>query len=130
MLCHGDAHTANLLVDNDDQVWLLDWDEAVLAPRERDLMFVLDGVLADRLVAPLEQSWFFDGSGAVEVDPALLAYYRCSWAVQDIAGFAGRVLDGDQSWTQERAEALTLFQSLLTPTGIVELALRSLHEVG
>ena len=34
------------------ELWLIDWDGAVLAPRERDLMFVVEGVLADALVGP------------------------------------------------------------------------------
>jgi spectinomycin phosphotransferase len=43
------------------ELWLLDWDGVVVAPRERDLMFVVDGVLADAPVTAEQQSWFFDG---------------------------------------------------------------------
>jgi spectinomycin phosphotransferase len=58
------------------ELWLLDCDGVVVAPRERDLMFVVDGVLADAPVTAEQQSWFFDGYGHHEIDPALLAYYR------------------------------------------------------
>ncbi|GAB3820385.1 phosphotransferase [Kribbella italica] len=38
VLCHTDFITLNLLVDSDDQLAaILDWDQAVLAPREHDL---------------------------------------------------------------------------------------------
>lgn len=48
VLCHGDPHVGNMLLEGDEKVWLIDWDDAVLAPRERDLMFVIGGVLAFR----------------------------------------------------------------------------------
>ncbi|MFI7701589.1 phosphotransferase family protein [Nonomuraea sp. NPDC049480] len=37
VLCHGDAHIFNTVLDQSGHVWLVDWDEAVLAPRERDV---------------------------------------------------------------------------------------------
>lgn len=122
VLCHGDAHTANVLIDPDGQVWLIDWDDAVLAPQERDLMFVVHGVLADAPVSDREQSWFFEGYGPAELDPVRLGYYRCSGALQDLGGFAAVVLDDRQHSSEERAHALTNFRSLLWPSGIVELA--------
>jgi spectinomycin phosphotransferase len=44
VLCHADLHSWNVLVDADQQLWLVDWDEAILAPKERDLMFVVGGI--------------------------------------------------------------------------------------
>ena len=70
VVCHGDPHLGNMLIGGDDRVWLIDWDDAVLAQRERDLMFVIGGVLAFAPVSPEEQSWFFDGYGAADLDPA------------------------------------------------------------
>jgi spectinomycin phosphotransferase len=37
VLCHGDLIGDNLLRDRDGGLWLVDWDGAALAPRERDL---------------------------------------------------------------------------------------------
>ena len=39
VLCHADLHAGNVLVGRDAAVTILDWDSAMLAPRERDLMF-------------------------------------------------------------------------------------------
>jgi len=33
--CHGDPHLGNLLIGADHDVWLIDWDDAFTAPRER-----------------------------------------------------------------------------------------------
>ncbi len=128
VLCHGDAHAHNLLVAGGG-LWLVDWDGAVLAPPERDLMFVVEGVLADALVGPAEQAGFFAGYGRREVDPAHLAYYRCAWALEDLAGFAQEILDDPARTGAQRARALRFFRSLLTPTGIVALAERALRDL-
>ena len=44
VLCHADLHAWNVLLDTDRQLWLVDWDETILAPKERDLMFVVGGI--------------------------------------------------------------------------------------
>jgi spectinomycin phosphotransferase len=41
VLCHADLHTWNVLVDAGQQPWIVGWDEAIVAPKERDLMFVV-----------------------------------------------------------------------------------------
>lgn len=127
VVCHGDAHTANVMLDDHGQGWLLDWDDVAYAPRERDLMFVLGGVLAHAPVSMQEQRWFFEGYGPAGIDPILLAYYRCSWALQDVADYATRILDQPAGPTPARSEALRLFRDVLSPTGIVNLALSSLY---
>lgn len=126
VLCHGDAHAGNVLVGDNGNVWLLDWDSSFLAPRERDLMFVIGGVLADTPVTVDEQSWFFDGYGQTEIDPTRLAYYQCSRALEDTVGWAAQVLN-PQVAQPERSEALDIFEGLLSPTGIVERACASLR---
>ena len=40
VVCHGDLHGGNVLVGAHDEIAIVDWDEPILAPKERDLMFV------------------------------------------------------------------------------------------
>jgi spectinomycin phosphotransferase len=120
-LCHGDLHTWNVLVDSDQQLWIVDWDEAVLAPRERDLMFVVGGIGAG-LVSPDDTRAFFQGYGRARVDPVLLAYYRCAWAVQDIAAFAEEAVLSPGLGSMSRRAALASFMGLFEPGNIVDLA--------
>ncbi len=130
VVCHGDAHIGNVVLGENGDVWLLDWDGVILAPRERDLMFVIGGVLTKAPVSAEEQQWFFEGYGGAEIDPIHLAYYHCSWAVQDLTDFAARVLDRSPQPSSVRGQALALFRDLLRPTGIVQRALNSLQELG
>ena len=37
VICHGDLHPLNLLIDEHDAAWLLDWTTATIAPKEMDI---------------------------------------------------------------------------------------------
>lgn len=131
VICHGDPHLGNLLVGRSSAVTLVDWDDAVLAPRERDLMFLIGGgVLAFAPVTGQQQSWFFEGYGAADLDPGRLAYYRCRRAVWDLADPAAQVLDADRWSTAQRAEALSTVRGVLSGTGLVRLAVGSATHPG
>lgn len=122
VVCHNDAHLGNILTAP-GRVWLIDWDDAVLAPPERDLLFVIDGIFASALVTPAEQAAFFAGYGKVAVDPDRLTYYRCTRALEDL-DWALSVLDVEGRGQGDRTEALEIIEGLLSPTGLVALALR------
>jgi spectinomycin phosphotransferase len=130
VICHGDPHLGNVLLGRDRRVWLIDWDDASLAPRERDLMFVIGGVIAAAPVSPQEQSLFFDGYGVVVVDPVRLAYYRCTRALDDLTYDAVQVVDVHRYAESERAIALTKVREQFSPSGLPRLALSTLREVG
>lgn len=123
VLCHGDAHLGNVLVSG-DELWLVDWDDAARAPREHDLMFVLDGVLFFAPVSSQEQAWFFEGYGDVDVDPARLAYDRCVRALEDLADPTNQILDVAGNSEHERTEALSILRGVLSPSGLVSVATR------
>jgi spectinomycin phosphotransferase len=120
VLCHGDLHTWNVLVDADRHLWIVDWDEAVLAPRERDLFFVVGGI-GHGLVGQHDTERFLQGYG---IDPRLLAYYRTAWAVQDIAAYGEEVLLTPALGQETRRAALEGFIDLFEPGNIVDLANR------
>ncbi len=120
VLCHADIHTNNVMLDADGQVWIVDWDETVLAPRERDLMFVIGG-----LVGPRQEELFFQGYGETSVDPLALAYYRYARAVEDIGDYGEQVFLRPDLGPGARRAAVEGFMSLFTPGSIVSLAFAS-----
>ncbi|MFO7546456.1 MAG: phosphotransferase [Trueperaceae bacterium] len=91
VLCHADFHTWNVVVDDEAGMWIVDWDEVVLAPKERDLMFVVGGI-GRGLVQPDETASFMEGYGETEIDPEALTYYRYAWALRDIGAYVGDAL--------------------------------------
>jgi spectinomycin phosphotransferase len=122
VICHADIHAWNVQVTPDGDIVIVDWDSAMLAPRERDLMFV-DGVAGGHEADPQA---FFRGYGDVEVDPKVMAYYRVEWAVQDLAEFSARVLLDPDAGEETRAESMEFVRSMLGPGGQVEASLSAL----
>ena len=123
-LCHADPHWSNVLVDAAGQLWLVDWDDLLLAVPERDLMFVIGGISGD-WPALTDTANLMQGYGPAAVDPLALAYYRADWAVQDLAAFAEQVLLAPGQTEAGQQDALRLFRGLFDPGSIVTLALGS-----
>jgi len=124
VLCHADIHTNNVLVAGDEHIWIADWDETMLAPRERDLMFVVGGIGPSWVTGPQERL-FFDGYGTVKVDRVALAYYRYAWALSDIGSYGEQVFLRPDLGALDRQEAIDRFLSLFGAGSIVDIALGS-----
>lgn len=119
VLCHADIHAANVLVADDGRILLVDWDGPMLAPRERDLLFVIGSRIA-RTVQPHEEAWFFEGYGQVAVDREAIIYYRHERILEDIGEFGLSVM-GDRAIPESsRASQVGLVESFFEPGGIVE----------
>lgn len=85
VLCHSDIHAGNILIDTSKNFYIVDWDEPILAPKERDLMFIGGAQGFRGHTAEEEESLFYQGYGQTQVNPFALAYYRYERIVQDIA---------------------------------------------
>ena len=122
VLCHGDLHAWNVLVDADRHLWIVDWDEAVLAPGAGP---VLRGRRRHRPrpgVQAADTDSFLRGYGGAGIDPRLLAYYRAAWAVQDVAAYGEEVLCAPALGEATRRAALEGFMDLFAPGNIADLA--------
>ncbi|MGH9885551.1 MAG: phosphotransferase [bacterium] len=120
-LCHSDLHAGNVLIDARGALFIVDWDDPILAPRERDLMFAggAQGYLGH--TPEQEEALFLRGYGAVAVDPDALAYYRYERIVQDFAVYAGELLSADTS-ADRRAEVLRRLEANFPPGGTIDRA--------
>lgn len=118
VICHADIHTGNLLVDTVGGLHIVDWDQPMLAPIERDLLFVTDGVF---WTTPEDETQFFRGYGPVTIDPVVMAYYRYTRALEDIAEFAAQILESDSS-DEALADAFHWFKAQFGPRSIIAKA--------
>jgi spectinomycin phosphotransferase len=107
VICHADLHARNLIRDRAGHVFVIDWDEVMLAPKERDFIF---------LRKPHAEA-FFQGYTDTEVDWSLLTYYLWERVVQDVIYDAHNVCFRDD-WTEEtRAQVAQMFHESLGPGG-------------
>jgi spectinomycin phosphotransferase len=128
VLCHADLHTWNVLLDTDKQLWVVDWDETILAPKERDLMFVIGGI-GQGLVKSNETMRFLEGYGDTAINRQALTYYRYAWAVQDIAAYAETVFLLPDVGDEVRSDAVRGFIDLFSPGNIVAIADNEEHSI-
>jgi spectinomycin phosphotransferase len=119
VLCHGDIHAANILVDTGEQIHLVDWDAPLIAPRERDLLFVVGSRIA-RDVEAHEEARFFAGYGPVAIDPDALVYYRYERAIEDFGEIGESVFRHPERSEQARADEAALMMGYFAPGGFVE----------
>lgn len=123
VLCHSDIHAGNVLIDGNNEIYIVDWDEPIMAPKERDLMFIGGGV-GNVWNKPHEEKLFYQGYGKTQVDPTVLAYYRHERIVEDIAIY-GQELLLTTARGKDRPEMYRQFIGMFEPRGVVEIALKT-----
>lgn len=123
VLCHADIHGGNVLIDHNENIYIVDWDDPVMAPKERDLMFIGGGV-ANVWNKPHETSLFYQGYGNVGIDKTILAYYRHERIVEDIAELSQQILFHSISMEEKRM-AYQQFVAQFEANGVVDIALKT-----
>ncbi len=120
VICHADLHPANLLRAHDGHVFVIDWDEVMLAPKERDFI-LLQGMFTHGSFN-LSDAPFFHGYGQTEVNWLLFTYYLYERAIQDLIVCAQEVLFRDDLGEETKAVSVALFHEVWAHGGEMEMA--------
>lgn len=125
VLCHGDLHGWNLLIDKQEQLYLLDWDTLIWAPKERDLMFIGAGIHETGYTQREEEALFFQGYfqdyGDSEINQDAIAYYRLLRILQDIGAYSELIFLSEEGG-EDRAQCFKYLQANFLPEGTIERA--------
>lgn len=124
ILCHADIHAWNLLIDDNDAFYMVDWDTLIFAPKERDLMFVGGGLGGNGHTPREEEDLFYQGYGQTQIDPIAMAYYRYERIIEDIAVYCGQIFLSDEGG-EDRKQSLEYLKSNFLPNCTIEMACQS-----
>jgi spectinomycin phosphotransferase len=120
VLCHSDIHGGNVLISKNDELYIVDWDNPILAPKERDLMFIGGGI--DEIwKTEREEAIFYEGYGNTEINKVALAYYRYERVIEDLAVICEQLLLTDEGGA-DREQAYRWFTSNFEPGQTIEIA--------
>jgi spectinomycin phosphotransferase len=104
VVCHTDIHPGNVIVGPDGGLSVVDWDAPMLAPPERDLMFVLSPGYGEQPFTPHRRDRFLAGYGPHPVNVEVLDYYVRERILDDATLFIASILDesaGDAARTND-----------------------------
>ncbi len=124
VVCHSDLHAGNILVSDRRDFYIVDWDNPILALKERDLMYIggCQGFIGYSALE--EETLFFKGYGQAPIDPAALAYYRYERIIEDIAAFCQQIIVNDRG-EQDQKQALLYLKSNFATNGTLQVARQS-----
>ena len=124
VLCHTDLHAGNILIDTSGDLYIVDWDNPILAPRERDLMFIGNAQGFIGFTPEQEESLFYQGYGQTQINAEALAYYRYERIIEDIAAFCEQLFQTDGS-IEDREQGFRYLSSNFLPGNTIDLAYRA-----
>ena len=88
VICHTDLHGGNLMTDRNEALYILDWENAMIAPPEHDLFFFAGEYGFWDLFWTHYTRHFPDAN----IDPELLRFYFYRRGLEDVADFIFRIL--------------------------------------
>ncbi len=88
--CHGEPSPGNVLSSDDGEIHLLDWDDPIFAPKEKDLLFFKDNI------EPVMRGYsLFSKDNNIDHD--VMEFYGHMWNLGEIAYYGGKILFEKQS---------------------------------
>lgn len=121
VLCHADIHGWNLLIDENNALYIVDWDTLSYAPKERDLMFVGSGLGGKGHSLKEETELFYEGYGQTKINTNAIAYYRYERIIEDIAIYCQQVFSLETG-TADRQKAVEHVKANFKPNGTIDIA--------
>ena len=121
VICHADLHPSNMIRGQANQVFVIDWDDVMLAPKERDFIFVGDARANPS--TELDAAPFFQGYGQTEIDWIALTYYLWERVIQDVIAYAEEVFFRDDLGEATKIASVQGFRTNLSKGGKVDEAL-------
>ena len=126
VLCHSDIHPGNLHITPDGAVFIVDWDDPIFAPRERDLLLIGG---CSTWSDPTEEAWFYQGYGETKINWVAMTYYRYERLIADLAVISQMIFSSNEGGA-DRETHLGFFTSIFLPGHELDLAAQADSRLG
>jgi thiamine kinase-like enzyme len=106
VICHTDLHGGNLMLDEKGILYILDWENAMIAPPEHDLFVFVGQPSFWEIIWPRYNQYY----PVASIDCDILSFYFYRRILEDVYGFVLRIMqdEGDEErdrkdigWLQE-----------------------------
>ena len=108
VVCHTDLHGGNLMTGQPDSLFILDWENAMIAPPEHDMVFFAGD---DRFWDVFWPIYTHQIPQAI-LDSEVLRFYYYRRGLEDITGFILRILRGDGSKARDQEDVNWILECL------------------
>jgi len=108
VICHTDLHGGNLRWDTDGNLCILDWENAMIAPREHDMIFFMGEANYREPFWSSYKSHFLQ----VSLDLKVLEFYFLRRGLEDISDYIFRIMMGDGGLERDRSDLGELLDCL------------------
>jgi len=109
VICHTDLHGENLMVDGVGRLYILDWEGAILAPREQDLFAFVGGSQFQDVFLPAYEA----EGGPLVLHEDLLAFYGLRRHLEDLTDWILLILAGRSGAEKDAADLLATEDCLM-----------------
>ncbi len=92
VICHSEPHAWNTMIDKEGEIYLIDWDDSLYAPREKDLnMIKNDQIKLDGYKSVV---------GEFKINQEIIHYYQMEWNISEIDAWSNSLLNEESNETQ------------------------------
>lgn len=85
VICHGEPHIWNTMLNKEGEIFLIDWDDSLLAPKEKDLNMIKDD--------PKKLEGYKSATGDIDINPKIIKYYNLEWNISEIDAWSDQILN-------------------------------------
>lgn len=104
VICHGEPHIWNTMVNKNGEVFLIDWDDSLLAPKEKDLNMIKGD--------PKKLEGYKSVVGDTEINPEVIKYYNLEWNISEIDAWSDQILNSNFNEKQNQHDIKFLMKDL------------------
>jgi len=123
VVCHTDLHGENLMVDDQGNLYILDWENAMIAPPEHDLFFFAgDDYFWDFFLPNYEGEF-----GPVNLDSNVFGFYYYRRNLEDLTDWIIRILYHNTGDEQDREDLQGIAEDCIAGWPYVETTIRDIE---